>query len=117
MENTQKGQTALITGAASGIGLELAKLFAQDGYNLVLVDRDEAGLQQATTNLQNQYGTSVTTIVKDLGDPNAPEEIHTQTGDSINVLVNDAGYGEYGLFATETNLQKELAWCRPTPPL
>lgn len=112
METQQNGKTALITGAASGIGQELTRLFARDGYTLVLVDRDEDGMNQLAYNLKNQYGTSSTTITKNLSDPNAPEEIYAQTssqGVTIDVLVNDAGEGEYGQFATETDLQRELA--------
>ncbi|MFD2571948.1 SDR family NAD(P)-dependent oxidoreductase [Spirosoma soli] len=112
METQQNGKTALITGAASGIGLELARLFAKDGYALVLVDRDEEGLNQVAYNLKNQYGTPATLLTKDLADPKAPDEIYAETSRQhlhIDVLVNDAGFGEYGQFATETDLQKELA--------
>lgn len=103
-------KTALITGASSGIGQELTRLFAKDGYELVLIGRDEETLQQTAYNLKNQYGTQATIIRKDLADPNAPDEIYAQTsqaGQQIDVLVNDAGFGEYGLFATETDFQKE----------
>lgn len=110
METQQTRKTALITGAASGIGLELTRLFAKDGYNLVLVDRDEEGLNQLAYELKNQHGTPATIITKNLSDPTAPAEIYAQTsGTTIDVLVNDAGEGEYGQFATETDLQRELA--------
>lgn len=110
MEDHRNGKTALITGASSGIGSELTRLFAKDGYDLILVDRDEEGMSQLAYNLKNQYGTQATLITKDLSDPKAPEEIYAQTsGKSIDVLVNDAGAGEYGQFATETDLQRELA--------
>lgn len=52
-------QTALITGASSGIGLELAKLFAKDGYDLVLVARSEGKLNQLKGELEAQYGIRV----------------------------------------------------------
>ena len=103
-------KTALITGASSGIGQELTRLFAKDGYDLVLVGRNEDTLNQHAYNLKNQYGTESTVIVKDLADPNAPDEIYAETnskGQKIDVLVNDAGFGEYGMFATETDFQKE----------
>ena len=110
MEIQQNGKTALITGASSGIGSELTRLFAKDGYALILVDRDEQGMSQLAYNLKNQYGTQATLITKDLSDPNAPEEIYAQTGGTvIDVLVNNAGEGEYGQFATETDLQRELS--------
>lgn len=110
METQQNGKTALITGAASGIGLELTRLFAKDGYALILVDRDSEGMDRLAYNLKNQYGTPATILTKDLSDPNAPAEIYAQTsGTTIDVLVNDAGEGEYGQFATETDLQRELS--------
>jgi len=111
METQPNGKTVLITGASSGIGRELTRLFARDGYSLVLVGRDEESLQQQAYNLTNQYGTQTIIVNKDLSDPKAPEEIYAETngqGLTIDVLVNDAGFGEYGLFATETDLQKEL---------
>jgi len=104
-------KTALITGASSGIGRELTRLFAKDGYNLILVGRDEESLNQHAYNLSNQYGTQTTIINKDLTDPDAPNQIYAETTSKnvqIDVLVNDAGFGEYGLFATETDIQKEL---------
>ncbi|UFH54184.1 SDR family oxidoreductase [Spirosoma sp. KNUC1025] len=110
MEN-QTSKTVLITGASSGIGRELARLFAKDGYKLVVVGRNAKMLGQLAATHWNQYGTETTIIQKDLADPNAPEEIYAETqakGIQIDVLVNDAGFGEYGQFATETDLQKEL---------
>lgn len=106
------GKTALITGAASGIGRELTRLFAKDGYKLVLVDRDDEGMTQLAYNLKNQYGTEAVILPVDLADAKAPDEVYATTssqGLTIDVLVNDAGFGEYGLFATETDLQKELS--------
>jgi uncharacterized protein len=111
MTENKNGKTALITGAASGIGRELTRLFAKDGYSLVLVDKDSEGLDQLVYGFQNQYGTEATIIVNDLADRHAPEQIYAQTtgqGLQIDVLVNNAGFGEYGMFATETDLQKEL---------
>jgi short-subunit dehydrogenase len=104
-------KTALITGASSGIGRELTRLFAKDGYDLILVGRDEESLNQHAYNLSNQYGTQATIINKDLADPAAPDQIYAETTSKniqIDVLVNDAGFGEYGMFATETDIQKEL---------
>lgn len=109
---TDVGKTALITGASSGIGRELATLFAKDGYNLVLVARSQDKLQDMAEKFKHQFGTaSVTVIEKDLSKPEAPQEIYdevTRQQITINTLVNNAGFGEYGKFATETSLQKEL---------
>lgn len=109
---TDAGKTALITGASSGIGRELATLFAKDGYNLVLVARSGDQLNSLADTFKQQFGTSVITVIeKDLSNPDAPREIYdevTQRNITVNTLVNNAGFGEYGLFATETDLQKEL---------
>ena len=109
---TETGKTALITGASSGIGKELATLFAKDGYNLVLVARSEDTLHDIANQYRQQYGIQqITVIAKDLSKPESAQEVYDhlkQKGITINVLVNDAGVGEYGLFATESNLQKEL---------
>lgn len=101
---------ALITGGTSGIGRELARLFAQDKYNLVLVARSQDKLAQTAGELQQQHGVQVTTIAKDLFEPQAPfgvyKEIQAQ-GIQVDVLVNDAGQGQYGTFTT-TDINREL---------
>lgn len=105
-----RNQYALITGATSGIGYELAKLFAKEGYNLILVARNEQLLQQTTDELKQQYGVEITPLAKDLFKPTAAEEIYNKTremGININVLVNDAGQGQWGPFV-ETDLQRDL---------
>lgn len=107
MENTQ--QTVLITGATSGIGYELAKLFAKEGYNLVIVARNSYELKSKAEEFA-QYGVEVTPISKDLFQPNAAFELYTEVlekGIDINILVNDAGQGVYGSLA-ETDLQRQL---------
>ena len=112
MEENKNGKTALITGASSGIGQELTRLFAKDGYSLVLVGRNQESLDQLAANFYNQYGTQTTILNKDLANTGVPDEIYAETqekGIQVDVLVNDAGFGEYGQFATETDLQKELS--------
>ena len=111
MENPTE-KTVLITGATSGIGRELTNLFAKDGYNLVLVARSGDSLRTIADEYQQQFGIKATTIAQDLADPKAADIIYEQThqqGITVDILVNDAGLGEYGKFATETDLQKELA--------
>jgi short-subunit dehydrogenase len=101
--NSPKGY-ALITGGTSGIGNELAKCFAEDGYNLVLVARTEVDLQQCATSLTQQYKIHVTPIAKDLFQPNAAAELYQEVkakGIIVDVLVNDAGQGQYGLFVEQ----------------
>lgn len=106
-------QTALVTGASSGIGYELAKCFAQDGYNLVLVSRNTDRLNEIAAEFRNQYGLGKVTVVgADLAQSDAPQQVYDQVsgqGIQVNVLVNNAGVGEHGMFASETDLQKELA--------
>lgn len=102
--------TALITGASSGIGYELTKLFANDGYNLVLVARNKQMLVQLADELKEKFGVLVKVIAKDLSLATSAEEIFTelqQESINIDVLVNNAGYGAYGLFS-EIDLVTEL---------
>ena len=103
-------KAALITGASSGIGYELTRLFARDGYNLVLVARNQKQLMQMADELQEKYSISVKVLAKDLSAASAPQEIFTelqQESRGIDALVNNAGFAAYGLFA-ETDLEAEL---------
>jgi short-subunit dehydrogenase len=105
-----KSTYALITGASSGIGYELAKLFARDGYNLVLVSRSEERLQQVADELGQHGSVDIIPLVKDLFNPNAASEIYDtirQKGIDIEFLVNDAGQGEWGKFI-DIELQRSL---------
>ncbi len=103
MAETSNNRYALITGATEGIGYELAKLFAQDGYNLIIVARTEEALQQRKTEF-SQHGIDVITIAKDLFQPNAAFDLYDEVKSknlTVDVLVNDAGQGQYGLFAEQ----------------
>ncbi|MGF7215044.1 hypothetical protein GGR92_001184 [Spirosoma lacussanchae] len=105
------GKTALITGASSGIGQELAKLFAQDGFDLVLVGRREETLDRLAEVFRNNYGTQqITVINKDLAREDVAQELYDELqskGITVNILVNDAGASTYGKFATETEWARE----------
>jgi len=100
----------LITGGTSGIGYELAKLFANDNHDLILVARDEAELARVKDEL-SAGGIDVITISKDLFEPDAAfqlyDEIKSQNIE-VDILVNDAGQGQYGLFE-DTDIRRELA--------
>jgi len=107
MDNRQA--FALITGATSGIGLELAKLFAKDNYNLIIVARNETGLD-STAQLLKSEGIEVVTISTDLFVPGNAEELYKQVkglGLTVDILVNDAGQGVYGKFM-DNDLAREL---------
>jgi uncharacterized protein len=93
--------TVLITGASGGIGYELAKLFARDRHNLVLVARSADKLAQVAAELQTQ-GATVKTISLDLAASPAPKFLFDQLqreGIAIDILINNAGFGAYGDFA------------------
>lgn len=105
-----KDRYALVTGASSGIGYELAKLFAKDGKNLVIVARSQDRLEELRTEIDDEYETTVIVLPKDLADPNSPQEIFSELekeGIKVDVLVNNAGFGVWGKFS-ETDLQEEL---------
>jgi uncharacterized protein len=108
METTKK--TALITGASSGIGYELTKLFAKDGNDLVLVSRNKSSLDQVANELHKMYkNLTIHIIAKDLSVDGAAAEVYQETqslGIEVNYLVNDAGIGQRGLF-WETNFEKD----------
>ncbi len=106
----EKDRYALITGASGGIGYELAKLFAKDGKNLIIVSRNKDKLDQVKTEVENKYGTRVKVLPKDLSDPKAPLEIYSELDKEdigVDILVNNAGFGVFGLFS-ETDLQEEF---------
>src|SRR5436305_5383980 len=103
-------QTALITGASGGIGLELARLFAAGGYDLVLVARSAGRLEGLAGELGSRHGVAARVMAKDLAAPESPEEVFREleaAGVAVDVLVNNAGFGTFGPFA-ETDLGKEL---------
>jgi short-subunit dehydrogenase len=108
MSNSQN--FALITGGTSGIGYELAKLFAKDGHNLVLVARNEENLEHTAAELRQVNGIEVHTIVADLFEPNAAKTVYDtvkQAGITVEYLVNNAGQGEWGRFF-RTGLDRDI---------
>ncbi|WP_343487133.1 SDR family oxidoreductase [Allomuricauda sp. d1] len=107
-------KTALITGASSGIGMELAKIHAQKGGNLVVVARSTDTLQSLKTDLEHQHGINVTTITKDLTDAGASKEVYDtvrSNGIQVDYLINNAGFGGVGKFH-ERKWEQDLSMIR-----
>jgi len=106
----RKDGYALVTGASSGIGFELAKLLAKEGKNIVVVARSKDELEGLKTDLESGLGVKVKVLVKDLSEPKVPQEIYGELdreGINVDVLVNNAGFCVYGMFR-ETDVQQEL---------
>jgi short-subunit dehydrogenase len=104
------GKTALITGASGGIGYELAKLFAKDHHNVVLVARTAPRLAQFADELKAQFGIAAKAVPLDLTAAPAPQFLFDQLqreGIAVDILVNNAGYGLFGEFA-KISLEENL---------
>src|SRR4051812_42944334 len=98
--DTEKG-TALVTGASSGIGFQLARQFASHGHDVIIVAPGGEQLENASADLSREYAVPVRAIARDLTDPDAAESLFEEiTGDGINVdiLANNAGLGQRGKF-------------------
>jgi uncharacterized protein len=103
-------KTALITGASNGIGLELAKIHASKGDNLVLVARNKSRLDELKKELETKYKVSIYIIDKDLSVTNAAQQVFDETKNQniqVDYLINNAGFGDFGMFY-ETDWNKEL---------
>jgi short-subunit dehydrogenase len=93
--------TALITGASSGIGWELAKIHAASGGDLVLVARNIRQLENLKTSILKNHSVQIHLIEKDLSKANAAEEVYDYVKSQqweIDILINNAGFGYYGMF-------------------
>jgi short-subunit dehydrogenase len=96
------GRTVLVTGASAGIGVSIAKVFAEHGFDAVLTARREDRLHAVAKDLETQFGVKTTVVVADLSDPVAPDRLFDELqtrGIVIDALVNNAGYGVPGKFA------------------
>lgn len=102
-----KKQTALVTGAASGLGFELSMLLAQDGHDLILVDVDIKGLEKAKKEISSTFASEIQLINKDLSTCNVAYEIFEAIENKpIDVLINNAGFGIFGSF-NDTDWKRE----------
>lgn len=103
-------KTVLITGASSGIGYELSKVFSRNGYNLVLVSRNRQRLEVIAKEMEKQHDIQAKVIQKDLSKSSASQELYNDIvadGIEIDVLVNNAGFGINGKF-TEFSTEKHM---------
>jgi uncharacterized protein len=103
-------ETVLITGASSGIGLELAKCFAADGCRLILVARNREALEKLAEELRRENKIEVIVLPADLALPETPKRIFEKLSAqkiSVDMLVNNAGFGAHGVFV-EMSLPRQL---------
>ncbi len=103
-------ERALITGGSVGIGAALAEVFAGHGHDLILVSRKRDKLEARANDIQKKFGVAVVSLPEDLTDPQGPRRLHQAVVDrglDVHYLVNNAGVGLYGKFAT-TDLDAEL---------
>jgi hypothetical protein len=108
--NAANCETVLITGASSGIGLELAKCFAADGCRLILVARSQDTLEKLAEELRCKNKIEAVVLIADLSLPETPKLIFEKLSAqniSVDLLVNNAGFGLHGAFA-ELPLQRQL---------
>jgi short-subunit dehydrogenase len=103
-------ETVLITGASSGIGLELAKCFAAEKCDLILTARNRDALEKLAAELRRDHGITIEIVIADLSLPESPQKIISEIkgrGINVDVLVNNAGFGLHGAFA-ELPLKRQL---------
>lgn len=104
-------QTALVTGASSGIGKAFAERLARDGAHLILTARSRDRLEALASQLRSQHGSRVTCIEADLAQPAAPQFIFAEVQRQklqVDLLINNAGFGAAGDFAS-LPLERQLA--------
>ena len=109
LDGKRQRETALITGASSGIGLDLAQLMAPN-FDLIITARNQAALEKIALELQTAHGNHVHVIPADLTLPEAPQQIFAEIdrrGLPVDILINNAGFGSYGAFA-ESDLRTSL---------
>jgi short-subunit dehydrogenase len=111
MQSLGDRKTALVTGASSGIGNELVKIFAREGYNVVLVARNQGALETLAKELQTKHSISAVVVPADLSDRSTPGQIREELAKEsvpVDYLVNNAGFQVRGLFQ-EADLKMQLS--------
>ncbi|MFM8771533.1 MAG: SDR family NAD(P)-dependent oxidoreductase, partial [Candidatus Kapaibacterium sp.] len=102
--------TALITGASGGIGYELALEHVRRGGDVILVARSEDKLREYQASWEPKYGVKVHVIGMDLSQPGSAQQLYnavTAKGLTVDILINNAGFGQYGLFE-ESDLDRAM---------
>lgn len=102
-------KTALITGASGGLGMEFARIYAREGYDLVIAARSEGKLFKLKNELEQQYNCHVHVFAIDLSQPDAAYEVYNYTLEqniTVDSLVNNAGFGDFGNF-WEVDIQRQ----------
>src|SRR3569832_1042840 len=109
-QHDRQAGAVLVTGASGGIGRELSRAFAAEGFDLVLVARGAEKLTDLAAELEAEHGIETAIVLADLTDPQGPGDVFRAVSDagiSGEILVNNAGVGHYARFA-ETDLDKHL---------
>jgi uncharacterized protein len=109
---SSQNRTALVTGASSGIGLELAAILAASGFHLFLVGRSEPKLKELADWCRSEHGVEADFHAVDLSDEDAPDRLYERllsAGVSVDILVNNAGFAQYGRFVdTDAAAEREM---------
>jgi len=113
-------RTALVTGASSGIGREIAELAAGDGYDVVVTARREERLRELAESVERDHGVSATVVAQDLAEPDAADRLYETVRDAgvdVDVLVNNAGVPLYGRFTdTDPEAERDMLRVNVTAP-
>ena len=120
MSGAARRPVALVTGASSGIGLELARVAAARGHDLVLVARGEGALRALAVELERDHGAAAHVVVADLAPPGGPDRVVEAVEGlaiDVDVLVNNAGFGLYGDFLdTDLAIERDMIAVNVTAP-
>jgi len=107
-------RTALVTGASSGFGVEFVRRFAADGFDVVLVARSGAVMEELAAEMEERHGVTTVVLPKDLAEPHAAADVMAnldERGVHVDALVNNAGFSTYGPLV-ETDLGSTMDMLR-----
>lgn len=101
LSSEDRGRTALVTGASSGIGAELARVSAEHGFDLIITARRAEKLGALASEICSEHDVEVAVVAADLADPHAPQELHDEIVRrdlQVDILYNNAGVGDHFAF-------------------